>query len=90
MEDQIKNHMPVFRVEAVGSDRNHTVAYAQGAESDIRKFYKDKEGYGLELRQIKINYISYDMAHEKENLMVRKQKLEKELKQIEEKLNGNV
>ena len=81
--------MPIYAVLVEYEMGLSNVAFAQGDRADIAKYYKEKEKVEeVILDEIKVEFISYDMAWEKENLAHRKAKLEKEIAEIEKKING--
>jgi hypothetical protein len=73
----------IYRVEGSNVDRNFFIAYATGNEGDIRSYFEDRKGYGLELEAVRPIHITPEMTQEKYKLLVERERIERRLKEIE-------
>jgi hypothetical protein len=73
----------IYRVEGSNVDRNFFIAYATGNEADIRMYFDDRKGYGLELDAVRPIHITPEMTQEKYKLLVERERIERRLKEIE-------
>lgn len=73
------NPLPVA-VYAQGVDRNTLLGYAFGSITDIRSYFEDRKGYGLQFETIKPVYVPEGYHAEKASLL-------REIKQAEQRLD---
>lgn len=76
----------VTAVYASYVDRRYLLGYAVGRRRDIEAYFDDRKVYGLEFVNVIAIHIPPGYAEKKEGLMGQKAQLEKELRELEDKI----
>lgn len=76
----------IYHVQGGGVDRLYHIAFATGDVADIREFYVDKAGYGIEITEIRPVHISPEMTATKVALQAEKARISARLQEIEKLL----
>jgi hypothetical protein len=63
-----------------------TLGYCTGNPSDIKAYFNDRKTYEIRLEELKVVHISPTSASERVDLIKKKQQLQKEIDNINEKL----
>lgn len=79
---------PVFAVYAIDLDRLIFLDFACGNPKDIEVYFEDRSGYGLELKPVNPLIIEEGLRHRKNKLLLEKEKLEKQLAVLNDKLRA--
>lgn len=83
------NSKNIYQVKGTNDHNSYHIAYCSGNLDDIKKYFENEGGYGLQVDLIKVLEITPQSANEKQQLKLKKLELEKELKNINEKLKYN-
>lgn len=83
------NSTNIYQVKGTSDTNSYHIAFCKGNPADIKRYFENEGGYGLQIDLIKVLEITPQSANEKQNLKLKKLELEKELKNINEKLKYN-
>lgn len=83
------NYETIYHVTTEGDCEGRTTAtlgYATGAVAHIEDFYADQKTYKLTITPIKVLKVKIDSAKERRDLLEQRDKLQKEIDRINDKL----
>jgi hypothetical protein len=78
----------LFLVWANDSDRRRFLGLCTGHSNDIEAYYEDKKGYGLDIESVVPTVITAGYGKRKKELIVQKQELERQLKELDNRIKG--
>lgn len=79
----------IYKVTTEGDCEGRTIrtlGYAKGDISDIQDYYENQKCYGIYVEEIQIINITSESAGNKKKLIKKKEDLERELKNVNERL----
>lgn len=83
------NSTNIYKVEGTNECNSFHMAYCSGNPADIKRYFEDEGGYGLQVNLIKVLEITPQSANEKQDLKLKQKELEKQLKTIKNALKYN-
>jgi len=83
------NSKNIYHVKGTSDTNSYHIAYCSGNFADIKRYFENEGGYGLQIDLIKVLEITPQSANDKQALKLKQKELEKELENIKNVLKYN-